>query len=606
MKNNIKKAITTLFVLIFITNFGPFVTTSKAADLSVDVTGIVKSPIASNSTIIDAGKYNLDVTGKSDCSVQFQKMVDSLPSGSTIILPKGIYKFASAVKLKDSIKLIAYNNNVKIKGIGNNILFWTGNDNSFKGIEFQNCSTAISVLYKKGLSVISCGFINNISYAAINLYGGSNCSVKYSYFYDLHKFGVLIDKDSSNITIDNNKFENAKIFDGYSSPQISAHIYCMNGTKISVTNNILKNNGGHGVIFGYNSTTGKGTTNSVASNNQCEGNGQGGITIYGGSKKRSSFNSISYNTSKNNRLDQIEVRQSDNNIVNNNIVDESINGFGNLGAICLFATTGTTVTSNKVLSAQSNGIAIIAGTSNCNVSSNNITNTNRQNDINKPERGNGILLDWSGVADPQYITITKNTINSSNGIISKSGVYSTSNTNHHNKIDNNLIRGYRFGLHLYAQMTCESGYVGNQYVGITDANSSIDAQSYNLDKTGMSDTSSQFQDMIDSYPSGSTIKLPKGIYKFSSTVKLKDGMKLIADSNVVIQGIDNNTLFSTGNDNTFKGIEFQKCSTALSVSQKKGVDIINCRFTYNIKYAAINFYGGSNCTVTNSYFYNMG
>ena len=77
----------------------------------------------------------MDVTGKSDTSVKFQKMVDSLPSGSTIKLPKGIYKFASAVKLKDSIKLIAYNNNVKIKGIGNNTLFWTGNDNSLQGIE---------------------------------------------------------------------------------------------------------------------------------------------------------------------------------------------------------------------------------------------------------------------------------------------------------------------------------------------------------------------------------------------------------------------------------------------------------------------------------------
>ena len=70
----------------------------------------------------------------------------------------------------------------------------------------------------------------------------------------------------------------------------------MNGTDISVTNNILKNSGGQGVIFGYNSTTGKGTTNSIASNNQLEGNGQEGITIYGGSDKLSSGNSIIGNT----------------------------------------------------------------------------------------------------------------------------------------------------------------------------------------------------------------------------------------------------------------------------------------------------------------------
>jgi len=407
-----------------------------------------------NPTIIDAGKYNLDVTGTSDTSVQFQKMVDSLPSGSAIKLPKGIYKFARAVKLKNGIKLIATNNNVKIKGIGNNTLFWTGNDNSFQGIEFQNCSTAISVLYKKGLSVISCGFTNKISYAAINLYGGSNCSVKYSYFYDIHKFGVLIDKDSSNITIDTNNFDNAKAFDGYSKEQIAGHVYCMNGTKISVTNNIIKNSGGQGIIFGFNSTTDKGTTNSVASNNQCIGNGQEGATIYGGSKKRSSWNSISNNTSKNNRFNQIEVWQSNNNVVKNNTVDESITGTGNLGAICLFTTTGTTVSENKVLSAQNNGIDITAGSLNCTITDNNIANTNLNNSINTADKGNGILLDWTGVADPQYITITNNTISSSNGIIAKSGVYSTSNTNHYNKIDSNIITGYKYGVHWYALATC--------------------------------------------------------------------------------------------------------------------------------------------------------
>jgi len=381
-------------------------------------------------------------------------MVNSLPSGSAIKLPKGIYKFARAVKLKDGMKLIATNNNVKIKGIGNNTLFWTGNDNSFQGIEFLNCSTAISVLYKKGLSVISCGFTNKISYSAINLYGASNCSVKYSYFYDIHKYGVLIDKDSSSITIDNNSFDNPKAFDGYSKEQIAGHVYCMNGTKISVTNNIIRNSGGQGIIFGFNSTTDKGTTNSVASNNQCIGNGQEGITIYGGSKKRSSWNSISNNTSKNNRFNQIEVWQSNNNVVKNNTVDESITGTGNLGAICLFTTTGTTVSENKVLSAQNNGIDITAGSSNCFITNNYVANTNSINNINSAEKGNGILLDSSGISQPQYIMIRSNKISSSSGIIAKSGIYSTSNTNHHNTIDSNTITGYIVGLNSYAKMTC--------------------------------------------------------------------------------------------------------------------------------------------------------
>ena len=101
--------------------------------------------------------------------------------------------------------------------------------------------------------------------------------------------------------------------------------------------------------------------------------------------------------------------------------------------------------------------------------------------------------------------------------------------------------------------------------------------------------------MINSFPSGSTIELPKGTYKFSSIVKLKDNMNLIASNDVIINGTGNNTLFSTGNDNSFQGIEFQNCSTALSVFQKNGLNVINCRFTNNIDYSAINFYGASNC-----------
>ncbi|MBU3111077.1 right-handed parallel beta-helix repeat-containing protein [Clostridium lacusfryxellense] len=382
-------------------------------------------------------------------------MIDSLPIGAKITLPKGTYKLDSAIILKDGMKLIASNNNVKIKGTGNNILFWTGNDNTFQGIEFQNCGTAISVLYKKGLSVLSCGFTSNISYAAVNIYGGSNCSVKYSYFYDVHKFGVLIDKDSSNITIDNNNFNNAKVFDGNAFEQISGHVYCMNGTDVKVTNNIIKNSGGQGIFFGYNSTTGKGTTNSVASNNLTEGNGQEGATIYGGESKVSSGNSFIGNTSKNNRFNQIEVWQSDNNLVSGNTVEESLAGTGNLGAICLFTTTGTTVSGNKVLSAQSNGINITAGSSNCQIANNNIANTNVKNDIDSSEKGNGILLDSNGISQPQYISIKSNKINSSIGIIGKSGIYSTSNTNQHNIIDTNAISSYKYGLHEYADMTRE-------------------------------------------------------------------------------------------------------------------------------------------------------
>jgi len=448
LKNNITKKITAIIILVSLSTVSLFVTPTITAAAAVTTV------VTSNPTIIDAATYNLDVTGLTDTSSQFQAMLNSLPSGATVQLPAGLYKFSSIiVKPKDNITIIAAND-VTITGTGQNTLFSTGNFNSFKGIEFQNCSEALRVFQKTGLSVIDCRFTSNINYAALNFYGSSNSSVVNSYFTDIHKYGALIDSNSSDITIDNNNFDNDTVFGGYASEQVSGHVYCLNGTRITVSNNIIKNSGGQGIIFGYNSSTGKGTTSCVASNNLCVGNGQEGITIYGGSNKVTSGNSITDNTSINNRFNQIEVWQSDNNIVKGNTVEESIFGRGSLGSICLFATTGTTVTGNTILSSQSNGIAIIAGSTNCLVSNNFISDTNGQNAVNTPEKGNGILLDWNGVADPQYITITNNKISSSNGIIAKAGVYSTSNTNHHNSISANTVTGYLYGVHWYALATC--------------------------------------------------------------------------------------------------------------------------------------------------------
>jgi len=46
-------------------------------------------------------------------------------------------------------------------------------------------------------------------------------------------------------------FDNATVFGGYSSEQVCGHVYCLNGTRITVSNNIIKNSGGQGIIFGY-------------------------------------------------------------------------------------------------------------------------------------------------------------------------------------------------------------------------------------------------------------------------------------------------------------------------------------------------------------------
>ena len=155
---------------------------------------------------IDAKKYNLDETGISDTTTSFQKMIDSYPKGSTIKLPKGVYKISGIINLKDGMSLIAQSD-VVIEGTGKNTLFATGNDNSFNGIEFQDCANALRVLYVKGVHIINCRFTNNITYCAIDIYGSSNCTITNSYFYNIHKYGIKVDNNSSNITINKNYFD---------------------------------------------------------------------------------------------------------------------------------------------------------------------------------------------------------------------------------------------------------------------------------------------------------------------------------------------------------------------------------------------------------------
>ena len=262
LKNNFNKSITAIIILISLTTVSYFIHTTTADGITIAPTITTITPSAvyepeNNQTIIDANSYNLDALGITDTSTQFQTMIDSVPEGSTIKLTSGTYKLSSTVKLKDNITITS-ESDVLISGTGNNTLFSTGNDNSFEGLEFQNCSTALKVFRKNGLSVLNCRFTNNINFSAINFYGSSDSTVTDSYFYDIRKYGVLIDDDSSNITIHNNNFDNPKVFGGYDVEQIGGHVYSLNGDNITVSNNILKNSGGQGVIFGYNSTTGNG------------------------------------------------------------------------------------------------------------------------------------------------------------------------------------------------------------------------------------------------------------------------------------------------------------------------------------------------------------
>jgi len=401
--------------------------------------------------MINIVEASLDNTGLTDTTSLFQAMVMHLPNGAKFKMPKGLYRIDGNVKLNNNIT-IEGDGEVRFRGKGTNVLFTVNYMITFKGIQFENCSQAITLNGHSIFKVDRCKFLNNIVFAAINLYNASKVTIVNSSFNNILKHSILIDGDSTDILIDKNTFDNPDVFGGYATEQISGHVYCLNASKVTVSNNTVRNNGGQGIIFGYNGTTGKGTTDSIAINNICEGNGQEGITSYGGVTKVTHDNYIIGNTCRNNRFHQIEIWESDNNIVKSNTVEESKVGTGNIGAITLYNTLATVCKSNNILSARNNGIAIIAGTSKCDIKDNTICETNRQNNTNDASRGNGILLDWNGVADPEYQTISRNLI-SSIDTINKSGIYSTSNTNHHNAFDDNLILGYVTSIHEYALAT---------------------------------------------------------------------------------------------------------------------------------------------------------
>jgi len=338
--------------------------------------------------IIDVTTYNLDPTGAIDNTIAFQEMIDSFPLGSDLRIPSGKYKINGTVNLKAGIKIQAQSD-VTFIGIGTNDLFTANSNTTFSGIGFQNCNNAININGMTGITVYWCNFKNNIVYSAVNIYNGTNISISNSFFYNILKNGVQINGDSSDINIMWNNFTNPETFGNYKEAQISGHVYCLSGDKITVDHNICNNSGGEGIIFAYNSTDGRGVTNSIASNNHCEGCGEEGITTYGGSDKISNNNSIINNTCINNRYHQIEIWQSDNNVVTGNIVTENKSNVGNMGAITLYDSTGTTCTGNKIISAENNGIAILAGSLNCVVSNNTISDTNKANNTTRADKGNG-------------------------------------------------------------------------------------------------------------------------------------------------------------------------------------------------------------------------
>ncbi|MBP0725136.1 right-handed parallel beta-helix repeat-containing protein [Bacillus sp. RG28] len=386
--------------------------------------------------------------GVTDDTSAIQNAINSLGStNSTIYLPYGTYKIKNTLTLSDSKSMIGFQS--VLVGIGTNNGILTGNNNYFEGIEFRNFNFAIWANGKTSVSVQRCRFIS-ISGVAIYYYGSDSSFVKNSYFYNIAKDSLNIDNNAYNIAIEGNEFNNPSLYGGYSSAQITAHVNVLNGSDIRVINNKVFNNGGQGIIFGVNKA---GSTNCKAIGNIVEGNGQEGITCFGGSSFLTSNNIIIGNTCRNNRFHQIEIWQSNKCIVEGNIVEENATT-GNIGAITLYQSYLSKVVNNTILNAANNGIGIVRGSDKCIVSNNHILETNLGNFSNNYQ-GNGILIDSNGGNDPTNITITNNTIDGiSPNLSTKFGIYSTNNVDKGNLINNNRSFGYKATVHSFALSSC--------------------------------------------------------------------------------------------------------------------------------------------------------
>ena len=150
----------------------------------------------------------IDNTGMSNVTIPMQSVIDSYATYAIITIPSGIYKIGGTINLKEGQTLIA-NNDVIIIGIGTNLLVNATYKTTIQGIEFQNCSTAINLTGHSAFNVVNCRFTNNIVYSAINLYNClGKCNITGSYFNNILKYGILIDNNSSDITIEGNCFDN--------------------------------------------------------------------------------------------------------------------------------------------------------------------------------------------------------------------------------------------------------------------------------------------------------------------------------------------------------------------------------------------------------------
>jgi hypothetical protein len=389
---------------------------------------------------------------ETDDSGRLQRLINKLSSGGVITFAKKTYSILTTLNSLDGISFMGFG--TILLGDGTKTLINAGNDNYFEGIQFQTCTIAINAQAKKNVSVHRCRFID-IKNVGVYYYGTNSSFVINSYFYNIQKDSINIDNDSSDIDISHNVFDNPSLYGGYATEQNSAHVNCLNGIRINVSFNVVKNNGGQGIIFGNNTSSLKGTTNSKAVGNYCEGNGQEGITSFGGTGKYAKYNVIANNICKNNRFHQIEIWLSQNVEVTGNLVEEDTN-IGNMGAITVYGSDNVVVDANEVLKAQNNGVAILYGAKYCSFKNNMIKNTNIKNSSNAQD-GNGFNLDANGGTKPSFIDIKGNTIISENIALTqgtKSGVYSTYTDNQNNDISNNKAVGYLQQEHTFALQTC--------------------------------------------------------------------------------------------------------------------------------------------------------
>ena len=136
--------------------------------------------------------------------------------------------------------------------------------------------------------------------------------------------------------------------------------------------------------------------------------------------------------------------------------------------------------------------------------------------------------------------------------------------------------------------------VQSNFEDLIDSLSNLDSDSWNIDVTGTTDTSTTLQSYLDSSSDGDTIFLPKGTIYLTTSVTITKKIKIVGQGTVIKLTTGIKGLIFDADDISIENVDFQYVTGTKNLSQygifvnsKNNFKIHNCKF--NDLYHGIGF-----------------